>query len=185
MARALVVTLVGCAGCSSPTSPSEPAIIVRLGVSPPTIQAVSGPGGWTASWTVNLDAATMVPPDTHGVLLTIQQGPVLLESVEARVTDSNGTLLATVLSDAQQIGRDNGSHVLLPGGALLQVPQQASYAPAAAPTGASTLTITARLRDGAGAAHQIAATSMIHERVRPTQVGSGGLGALDWTGHGD
>lgn len=160
---AVVSILLLASGCGDgPTNPSEQAIIVRLIVSPPTIQARPNSSGWTAAWTVNVDAATAFPSDTHGVLLTVAPGPATLETVDSRVTDAAGVLVASAVTGAAEILAGNGSVRVAAGGMLIQVAQQVSHSPGAAPPFDLNLTIVARLRNARGDPAQLATVSAIH-----------------------
>lgn len=161
----LTATLLALA-CGGPTGPSDQRLVVRLTVSPPTIQAIWGGDEWTANWTVNVDAASEFPPDSHDVLLPFTAGPVFMDSVQSSITGLNGRLLTQVVDSEAAIRAANaGSNQLTAGGPLLQVVQAASYATPAEPPSASGLTIVVQLRDSRGTHQRLVTTSTIREQV--------------------
>ena len=166
-AGAFVFVTITCLtlACGGPTRPSDQRLVVRLTVSPPTIQAVPSVDGWMAYWTVNVDAATEFPPDSHGVLLAFATGPVLVDSIQSRISSAEGQLLTQVIdSEATIRAANGGSNQLVAGGPLLQVAQQTSYATPAAPPSASNLTIVVQLRASRDARQQLITMSTVHEQ---------------------
>jgi hypothetical protein len=163
---ALLATTLLALACNGPTGPSDERLVVRLTVSPPTIQAIPSAEGWTANWTVNVDAATEFPPDSHGVLLPFTSEPVFMDGITSSIASADGRLLTQVVESEADIRAVNaGSNALTAEGRILQVAHAASYATPAEPPSASGLTIVVQLRDSRGNHQQLVTTSTIHEQL--------------------
>jgi hypothetical protein len=161
--HAAILAALLCVACGNPTAPDAP-LIVRLTLSPPAIQATPDGDGWRATWTVNLDAASEFPPDSHGVLLEIAAPFASVTEVRAEVRGSGGSLLAEFTTTAAAIGAANGgSTALTADGPAIQVTQEASYGTTTAPPSQSQLTVVATLRDARGVERPLTTTSVVAE----------------------